>query len=91
MIAERATAVLAKDRVETTCTQHGVQRDPLILYADNGSPMRARTLALLLGDLGVSASPPLAVWINPPSQANLLFALRPLATDGTFQARTNHA
>lgn len=56
MIAERETASLAKDLVETACTRQGIQRDQLILHADNGGPMRAKSLALLLDDLGVSAS-----------------------------------
>jgi putative transposase len=56
MIAERETATLAKDLVETACTRQGIAPDQLILHADNGGPMRARSLALLLDDLGVSAS-----------------------------------
>ena len=56
MIAERETAALAYDLVETTCTRHGIARDQLTLHADNGGPMRAKALALLLADLGVNAS-----------------------------------
>lgn len=56
MIAESQTAALAKDLVETACMRQGVQRDQLVLHADNGGPMRAKSLALLLDDLGVSAS-----------------------------------
>jgi putative transposase len=56
MIAERETAALAKDLVETTCQRQGIAREQLILHADNGGPMRAKSLALLLDELGVSAS-----------------------------------
>ena len=56
MIAERETAALAKDLVETTCARQGIAREQLTLHADNGGPMRAKSLALLLDDLGVSAS-----------------------------------
>lgn len=56
MIAERETATLAQDLVETTCARQGIIREQLTLHADNGGPMRAKSLALLLDDLGVSAS-----------------------------------
>lgn len=56
MIAERETAALAQDLVATTCQRQGIAREQLILHADNGGPMRAKSLALLLDDLGVSAS-----------------------------------
>lgn len=56
MIAEHESASLAKDLVETACTRQRVQRDQLVLHADNGGPMRAKSLALLLDELGVSAS-----------------------------------
>jgi len=56
LIAERETAELARDLVETSCTRQGVRREQLTLHADNGGPMRAKSLALLLADLGVTAS-----------------------------------
>ena len=56
LIAERETAALAQDLVETACARQGIARDQLTLHADNGGPMRAKSLALLLDDLGVSAS-----------------------------------
>jgi putative transposase len=56
MIAERETAELAQDLVETSCARQAILRDQLTLHADNGGPMRAKSLALLLGDLGVTAS-----------------------------------
>jgi putative transposase len=56
MIAERETAAPAKDLVETNCVRQGIAREQLTLHADNGGPMRAKSLALLLDDLDVSAS-----------------------------------
>jgi putative transposase len=56
MIAQRETVVLAQELVETACIRQGVTRDQLTLHADNGGPMRAKALALLLADLGVNAS-----------------------------------
>ena len=56
MIAERETAALAQALVETTYQRQGIAREQLILHADNGGPMRAKSLALLLDDLGVSTS-----------------------------------
>jgi putative transposase len=56
LIAERETAALAQELVATTCQRQGIAREQLILHADNGGPMRAKSLALLLADLGVSAS-----------------------------------
>jgi putative transposase len=56
LIAERETAQLAADLVETSCLRQGIVREQLTLHADNGGPMRAKSLALLLADLGVTAS-----------------------------------
>jgi len=56
LIAERETAALAQELVATTCQRQGITREQLTLHADNGGPMRAKSLALLLDDLGVSAS-----------------------------------
>jgi putative transposase len=71
LIAERETAELAKDLVETSCTRQGIVREQFILHADNGGPMRAKSLALLLADLGVtpSHSRPYTSDDNPFSEA----------------------
>jgi putative transposase len=57
LIAERESAALAEFLVAESCRKQGVAADQLTLHADNGGPMRAKSLALLLSDLGVSASP----------------------------------
>jgi putative transposase len=56
LIAECESAALAKELVEQTCRKQGIQSDQLILHADRGSPMIARSLAMLLADLGVTKS-----------------------------------
>jgi putative transposase len=71
LIAERESATLAHDLVETSCQQQGIQPQQLTLHADNGGPMRAKSLALLLSDLGVedSHSRPHTSDDNPFSEA----------------------
>ena len=71
MIAERESARLAQDLVETSCLRQGIVRAQLTLHADNGGPMRAQSLALLLTDLGVtpSHSRPYTSDDNPFSEA----------------------
>ena len=54
MIAERETASLARELITASCTKQGIQREQLTLHADRGSPMRSKSLALLLSDLGVT-------------------------------------
>lgn len=56
LIAERESAALAEVLVAESCRKQGVAADQLTLHADNGDPMRAKSLALLLTDLGVTAS-----------------------------------
>ena len=56
LIAERQSAVLAEVLVAETCRKQGIVADHLTLHADNGGPMRAKSLALLLSDLGLTES-----------------------------------
>ena len=56
MVATRETAALAKQLIEETCTKQGIGPGELVLHADRGSPMKAKTTALLLADLGVGKS-----------------------------------
>lgn len=56
MLAERQSAKLAEELVRTACARQGIRPDQLTLHADNGGPMRAKSLALLLADMGVNAS-----------------------------------
>jgi putative transposase len=56
MIAEVESAELAEQLIAETCAKQGVQRAQLTLHADRGSPMIAKTVAILLADLGVAKS-----------------------------------
>lgn len=56
MIAERESAQLAQELVEASCVREGIVREQLTLHADNGGPMRAKSMALLLSDLGITQS-----------------------------------
>ena len=56
MIAERESAELAKQLIATAATNQQIQPGQLTLHADNGKPMKAKTLTLLLSDLGVNKS-----------------------------------
>jgi putative transposase len=72
MIAERQSAELARQLVATAAATQGIQPEQLTLHADNGKPMKAKTLALLLSDLGVekSHSRPYVSDDNPFSEAH---------------------
>jgi putative transposase len=56
LVAGHENAGLARALIEETCDKHGIDRDTLTLHSDRGSPMRAKTTAELLVDLGVAAS-----------------------------------
>lgn len=56
LLAQAESAACAAALIEETCDKHGVERDSLILHSDRGPPMRAKTTAELLVDLGVAAS-----------------------------------
>ena len=56
LVASTENAGLASALIEETCDKYGIARDTLTLHSDRGSPMRAKTTAELLVDLGVAAS-----------------------------------
>ena len=58
LVAGAENAGLAQALIDETCNKHGIARDALTLHSDRGSPMRAKTTAELLVDLGVAASFP---------------------------------
>jgi len=72
MIAERESAELAGQLIATAATNQHIQPEQLTLHADNGKPMKAKTLALLLSDLGIekSHSRPYVSDDNPFSEAH---------------------
>jgi putative transposase len=71
MIAERESAELARQLIGTAAANQQIQPEQLTLHADNGKPMKAKKLALLLSDLGVnkSHSRPYVSDDNPFSEA----------------------
>jgi putative transposase len=71
MIAEVESAELAKQLIAETCIKQGVQPEQLTIHADNGSPMIAKSVAVLMADLGVvkSHSRPHVSDDNPFSEA----------------------
>lgn len=64
--AEHAAALISK-----ACLRHGVQRNKLVLHADNGSPMKGATMLATLQRLGImpSFSRPTVSDDNPYSEA----------------------
>jgi putative transposase len=72
MVAERETAALGQELVRAACERQGVERGQLIVHADRGSPMVAKSTALLYADLGIgkSHSRPHVSNDNPFSEAH---------------------
>ncbi len=56
MLSTRESAQLARELVEQTALREAVPKGQLTLHADRGAPMRSKTLAELLVDLGIDAS-----------------------------------
>ena len=57
LIAEVESAELAEQLIAETCAKQGVQRAQLTIHADNGSPMIAKTVAMLAGRPGRHQKP----------------------------------
>jgi putative transposase len=56
LIAEREAAALAEQLVLESCTRQQIGRAQLTLHSDRGAPMTAKSLTVLLADLGVLPS-----------------------------------
>jgi len=56
MIADRENAAHARRLLGETYVKHGVEPGRLTLHQDRGAPMRAKSFAQLLADLGVTKS-----------------------------------
>jgi len=71
MLAYRESAQLAETLITTTCGRQGIEPGQLPIHADRGSSMRSKTVAMLLGDMGVtkSHSRPYTSTDNPYSEA----------------------
>lgn len=72
MVAERESERLAQQLIAETCAKEGIEAGQLILHADRGAAMVAKTVAQLLADLGVepSHSRPHVSDDNPYSEAH---------------------
>ena len=72
MIAEVESAELAEQLIAESCAKQGVERGQLTIHADNGGPMTAKSVAVLMADLGVakSHSRPYQSNDNPYSEAH---------------------
>jgi putative transposase len=71
MVADRESAALASELIQTTCQRQGICPGQLTLHADRGASMRSKPVALLLADLGVTKthSRPHTSDDNPYSEA----------------------
>jgi putative transposase len=56
LVAHRESGDLAKELIQATCDNQGIQEDQLIIHSDRGSPMKSKTVAELLSDLKVGKS-----------------------------------
>jgi putative transposase len=56
MIAGAENAGLAERLIDETCIKQGIEPRQLKLHADRGAPMRSKTVAQLLAELGIEAS-----------------------------------
>jgi putative transposase len=56
MAALQESATLAQRLIEQTCARQGIAPDQLTIHADRGPAMIAKSVALLLADLGVTKS-----------------------------------
>lgn len=71
LLAEQESAKLAELLIAESCAKQNISRDELILHSDRGGPMKAKSVAQLLEDLGVtkSHSRPYVPDDNPYSEA----------------------
>jgi len=72
LLAEQESAKLAETIIAHSCAKQNIARDELTLHADRGGPMKAKTVAQLLIDLGItkSHSRPHVPDDNPYSEAH---------------------
>ncbi len=56
LIAERESGTLAELLIAEACAKQQIARDQLTIHADNGGPMIAKPVTLLMTDLGVQPS-----------------------------------
>ena len=54
LVADRDSATLAQRLIAQTCERQGIAKEQLTIHADRGAAMIAKSVALLLADLGVT-------------------------------------
>src|SRR3989304_9850769 len=71
MIAPAESAILAERLIRKTCAKQNIEKGQLTIHADRGSSMKAKPVALLLSDLGITKthSRPQTSDDNPYSEA----------------------
>lgn len=71
MVARQESAELARELIGQSCQSQEVDPDTLTVHADRGGPMKAKSLALFLSDLGATKthSRPYVPNDNPYSEA----------------------
>ena len=71
LVAESESATLAERLIATTCDKQGIRAGALTIHADRGTAMTAKSVALLMADLGVTRthSRPHVSDDNPYSEA----------------------
>ena len=90
MVATREAAALAKRLIHEACEREGIEPNQLTVHADRGAAMVAKSLALLLADLGVrqSHSRPYVSDDNPYSEAQFkTFKYQPTFPDSFGSAQ----
>lgn len=83
-VTESESAAVGQHVIDDACTRHGIRPGQLTIHADRGSPMTARSTALLYADLGItqSHSRPSVSDDNPFSEAAFkTFLYRPEMPD----------
>lgn len=56
LLAERESATLAQELVAAAYTKQNIEPGQLTIHADRGAPMMAKTMAMLMSDLGINES-----------------------------------
>ncbi len=56
LLAERESAALAKELTAAACAKQNIAPGQLTIHADRGSPMIAKSMSLLMSELGVNKS-----------------------------------
>lgn len=56
LLAERESAALARELTAAACAKQGIAPGQLTIHADRGAPMIAKSMAMLMSNLGVNES-----------------------------------